>query len=111
MRTMDKNEGFFRTIIFNKKLLAYALSVMLISVLVFSVFYVSSETHHECSGEDCPICACINILGSNGRQLGSGLIPLSIATLMIIAFSVSITGGLAIIPNSTPVLNKVRMNS
>lgn len=36
--------------------------------MVFSVFFIAEEADHDCTGEDCPICAeirvCANVLGS-----------------------------------------------
>ena len=48
------------------RILAAALVCLLAAVMLFSAFYPAVETDHECSGEDCAICAvltaCENLL-------------------------------------------------
>ncbi|MGN0730189.1 hypothetical protein [Treponema sp.] len=37
----------------------------LVFLVLFSVVFVSFEKNHECEGEDCPVCLCINITTRN----------------------------------------------
>lgn len=39
-----------------KKTLAIMMSILLIVMVIFSYHYVVSNAHHDCSGEECPIC-------------------------------------------------------
>ncbi|MCR5746090.1 MAG: hypothetical protein K6G03_00095, partial [Lachnospiraceae bacterium] len=36
---------------------AVAVAIIILTAVIFSVFYTALETKHECSGEDCPVCA------------------------------------------------------
>lgn len=39
-----------------KKPLAIMMSILLIVMVIFSYHYVVSNAHHDCCGEECPIC-------------------------------------------------------
>ncbi len=41
------------------KYIAILSAIAILSVVIFSMFYVAHERHHDCSGKDCPICAAI----------------------------------------------------
>ena len=43
-----------------KKLLSLILCAMLVLSLVFSISFISHEAGHDCSGEECQICAVIS---------------------------------------------------
>lgn len=45
-----------------KKAAKAGLLAFLIFVTVFSLFYESMEADHVCSGDDCPVCAVIQIV-------------------------------------------------
>lgn len=36
-------------------------------------FYIAKEENHNCTGEDCPVCACIHQAEQNLKNLGTGL--------------------------------------
>lgn len=88
-------------------------ALMLLVLLLFlltSVFFIAHEADHDCTGEDCPVCALIQIAESNLRQLGTGapaaaaLISCVFFLLMLQSFADS---GIVI---STPVSRKTRLN-
>ena len=42
-----------------------AIFILIVSVLtIFSSFFVYAESHHDCAGEDCPVCAILQIVGN-----------------------------------------------
>ncbi|HBE85922.1 MAG TPA: AraC family transcriptional regulator, partial [Lachnoclostridium sp.] len=47
----------------NKKLLAGFIIIAVLFMLLFSVYFITAETRHNCIGENCPIClevqACV----------------------------------------------------
>lgn len=43
----------------NQNRIRLALSLLLIAFTVSTLFYTAHEMHHECSGDDCPICYII----------------------------------------------------
>lgn len=53
------------------------LLVLLALLLLFSLAYSTAESaHHDCEGEDCPICAMLFLLSS---LLGAGVLLFSVA--------------------------------
>ena len=43
-----------------KKSMAAVICIFLIFVTFASLFYVAREENHNCTGKDCPICACVH---------------------------------------------------
>lgn len=40
-----------------KRVIALLTAVVLLAVLIFSLTFVVSHLDHDCTGEDCPVCA------------------------------------------------------
>lgn len=57
---------------FTKKIAAF-LAAAAAGVLVLSVAYVVREANHDCIGDDCPVCICIEQCLNNLRTLGTGV--------------------------------------
>ena len=84
---------------------------LLLFGMLFSSLFVSTEFHHDCSGEDCPICQMIAICESFIDQVGGGLIVLAAVffTLLCLYNAVSIT--VSAFNPLTLVSQKVRLNN
>ncbi len=81
-----------------------------VAVSLLSIFFVSTHAVHDCTGEDCAVCAQIHQAQSLLKQLGSYAIkitPLSIALLLL--FSTPLLFGHSVF--STPVSQKIRLNN
>ena len=61
--------GFFAR---NRRIFSGLLSAFVLSVLLFSSAFVASESDHDCSGHDCPICLELQNCVANFQLLGSG---------------------------------------
>ena len=44
-----------------KKILSTVLCLLIAFILMFSVFYSIAEMGHECDGDHCEICECIDV--------------------------------------------------
>ena len=55
----------------HKKIVAGIAAFAVLFIMLFSSFYICAEADHHCSGEDCPVCACIQICENVIRQMGS----------------------------------------
>ena len=84
--------------------------ILIFFSVVFSAFYIASETGHDCTGEDCPICACIlqceNILHQTGygtASRGAVIIPVVFAIASTFLFTY-------VFFRETLVSKKVRLN-
>lgn len=96
-----------------KRQRAYSLIVCMLYIFITftSLFYIAKEEEHHCTGEDCPICACIHQAEQTLKNLGTGTIstinvlPISmlsaliLVTLFLFAFCTSL------------VSQKVRLNN
>lgn len=54
-----------------KKSMAAVICIFLIFVTFASLFYVAREEDHNCTGKDCPICACVHQAKQVLRNLGT----------------------------------------
>jgi hypothetical protein len=93
-----------------RKLISVAVCVMVLFALLMSYFFVATELHHDCCGEDCPICATIDICVNTIKQLGN-----AVGTIVFVLFVSAVTHNLHklyvyhVIPH-TLVSRKVRLN-
>ena len=57
IRTLMRKEKDMTTE--KRKHLAAWFSIIFIFVTLASLFYIVKEENHKCTGEDCPVCACV----------------------------------------------------
>lgn len=92
-----------------RQITANALAFLMLAVLLFSSVFVAAEAHHDCPGEDCPVCLnlrmCEEILRTAGSRTAvqAAVIPLLIVLLTSFLFTQNL-------PQETPVSRKVRLN-
>ncbi|MCR5468116.1 MAG: hypothetical protein K6F37_04070 [Lachnospiraceae bacterium] len=83
--------------------------VMLI-FLLFASFFVAIEAHHDCVGEDCPICTCIEQCESIMQSAHDGL-HAQVSVLPVVIFTLLFfLSGCALTADSL-VSQKVRLNN
>ena len=56
-----------------QKKAAILICMAFLFVMLASFFYIAKEENHNCTGEDCPVCACIHQAEQNLKNLGTGL--------------------------------------
>ena len=108
--TLVRRSGLKTRTVMNR-ILTGIMAIMVLFVVLFSAFFIVSHADHDCSGEDCPVCACIqqceNILhGADGNLVfaNAGFMPLVLVIgSILVSYCVVISG--------TPVSAKVRMNN
>ena len=64
----EKQYGLFTR---SRRLFSGLLSAILLAVILFSSAFVASESDHDCSGRDCPICLELRYCVANIQLLGS----------------------------------------
>ena len=52
-----------------KRILAMLMAVAIFAVMLSSAFFLAEEAHHDCVGEDCPICFQISVCRSTLKGL------------------------------------------
>ncbi len=93
------------------RIAAGIMGLVLLTVVLFSAFYIAAEADHDCSGEDCLICACIRQCENTLRGVGSGsaaLISFIVPVILILLAAASV---IAAAPQDTLVSIKVRLNN
>jgi len=83
---------------------------MLLVILLAGIFIIL-EADHDCEGEDCPVCECMEQCQATLHQLGSVTVTgkaVLFPILLLIVLSVHIA---AVLPKQTPVSIKVRLNN
>lgn len=55
------------------KAIAVLWGLFLLSVTLFSAFYIATETQHDCSGDGCVICSCTQVCERIIRQAGGNV--------------------------------------
>ncbi len=94
-----------------KRTAAGIIILMMLVFVLFSAFYIAIEADHDCTGEDCPICACIQQCENVLRSLGDG-VALQLSALVSIVFILLNAVSFAkVFPQETPVSRKVRLNN
>ena len=101
---MKKNEAI-------SKFLCMAMIIVIIFVSLASLFYIFSETKHECSGENCPVCACIHHAQQALRNLSSGAAAGQLMTVLFISLFVAFAVHFFVISCDSPVKRRVRLNN
>lgn len=85
---------------------------LLFLVFVFlSGIYAVREVKHECTGNDCPVCACLHGIGQTLKQLGTGALRLAAFMPMLCTGIVLVTLVDLLLSIRTPVSQKIRMNN
>lgn len=90
---------------------AALVGLFMVLTLLLSAAFIAKEAGHDCSGEDCPVCAVIAQCENTIRRIGSGLIPVIAAVavmLTVLQLPVLYT---SMAQAFTPVSQKVRMNN
>lgn len=94
-----------------KKYLSVLLSLCIVLIFLFSVLYIAIKAEHNCMGENCPICECIHLAEQIVRQIESGIPGLRFLSFLLIILFTALTLKRPVLPCSTPVSRKIRMNN
>ena len=92
----------------------FMISAVLCVLLVVSTFasalFIAMETEHDCGGEECHICECIELCEAILQQVGTAL-PIVTASLIFSVISIALNSmdGDVFCPK-TPVSQKIRLN-
>lgn len=75
----------------HKKIFAFVTAFLVTAVLLLSGFFIVTHTEHECTGEDCPVCAELQACAATIR-----LITEAAGTGAVVIFAYIITQKLLI---------------
>lgn len=94
----------------NKRAAACILGILLLFAVLFSSLTIAAEAEHDCKGEGCPICACIQQCENFLHQIGTGTAAAAAIALPIMALYICIIPVSYGTVQKTLVSQKVRLN-
>lgn len=95
----------------SQRIAAALLGIAVLVALLFSAFFMTAETDHRCTGEDCPICACIHQCSQNIRQIGDGTVGQIHFVVTVSFLLLPLLCNITNLFYATPVTQKVRLNN
>ncbi len=92
-----------------KRFAAIALAALVLFVLMTSLFVIAHEADHDCTGENCPVCAFIAVCRNTLKTLGDALIAAAVVFgCLCLAWSAAAFSRTEIY-NESPVSLKVKL--
>ena len=93
----------------------FLISAVLCALLVVSTFasalFIALETEHDCEGEECHICECIELCEAILQQVGTAL-PIVTASIVFSVVSIFLyLSDVDVFSLRTPVSQKIRLNN
>jgi hypothetical protein len=95
----------------SRRLSTGIMAFMILFVVLFSAFFLSIEANHHCSGNDCPICACMQMCENTLHHIVKCDSAAATIFLPFIIFFSSISDYVCSIIRTTPVSEKVRLDN
>ena len=96
----------------SQRIAAAVLSAVVLLAMLFSVIFMIEEAHHDCVGEDCPVCAsiaaCVKTFDSLADGAAKPKIPIALALFTAVA---AITASTQIFSSETLISKKIRQNN
>ena len=110
MRLRNKTSASRKTVF--RKLAASLTIMVLLFVLLFSISYVTLESDHDCCGENCHVCECLEACGNALRlfRTGTGSAAHAAVTAHAVFLVITIVFASAVFGRETPVTDKIRLN-
>ncbi len=94
-----------------KRIAAGIMGIMMLVIVLFSAFYIAAEANHDCTGEDCPICACIQQCENILRRVSEGTASELSAVIPVFFILFFAACFVAALPQETLITRKVRLNN
>lgn len=86
-------------------------AIAMLLVILLAGIFIALEADHECEGEDCPICECLEQCQATLHQLGSVTVTSKAVLFPVLLLIVSGIHFAMVIRRETPVSIKVQSNN
>ena len=93
----------------SNRLTSAALLLLVLFILFASFYFVLHESHHDCTGEDCPVCRLIFICRNTLKSFALALVLFASLLSSLRLFKTSLFAHEIRYTLSTPVSLKVRL--
>ncbi|MBR2746103.1 MAG: hypothetical protein IKD99_05240 [Erysipelotrichaceae bacterium] len=95
----------------SKRITTAVIALMMLFIMLFSVLFIAAEADHECTGDDCPICICIQQCKNTLHGFDSRIsVRISFVTSCLFALFITVFFK-TIYSHESPVFRKVRLNN
>lgn len=94
-----------------KRILSAALAVSVLFVVLYSVIFIAAQSHHDCIGENCPICLQIQNCENTLKTLSSAAAVTAVSAIFYVAFFIIRTYNTRPFVSSTPISLKVELSN
>ena len=94
-----------------QRIMSGIMSLMMLVIVLFSAFFIAAEAGHDCTGDDCPVCACIQQCERTLRGIGGGTAAQRALFVPILFVLMAVGAFAAAARRDTPVSQKVRLNN
>ncbi len=94
-----------------RRIAAGIMMLMMLVAVPFSAFYIVAEADHDCTGEDCPICACMRQCENMLHRTGLGTVQQDVFVVPFILAPLAVVLDVCAISRDTLVSKKVRLNN
>ncbi|MCC8016678.1 MAG: hypothetical protein LIO43_04835 [Clostridiales bacterium] len=92
------------------RIVAAFLAVIVFVVMLYSALYIAAEADHDCVGDNCPICAQINVCQNTLKNLSLAVCAAVFAAAFTYTLCRSISACADITPSYTLVSLKVKLS-
>ena len=93
-----------------KRILSAALAVSVLFVVLYSVIFIAAESHHDCIGENCPICLQIQNCENTLKTLSSAAAVTAVSAILYATFFIIKTYNTRPFVSATPISLKVKLS-
>ena len=94
-----------------KKIAAAIMCCMMVLSIFLASFYIVSKAHHECTGQDCPICHEIQLCNQFLNTVGGAAIIAVVVLFTVHELLIVLTSFSHLCQNSTLVSLKVKLSN
>lgn len=94
-----------------EKRIGLAVAAALMAVILFSALFRLFEADHDCAGDDCPICACIQQCELILNQFTNGVVAQAAVAVAVSLLVLAVAISAYTFIQATPVSRKVQLNN
>lgn len=91
------------------KVMTLMMLVMFFFSMLYSVFFLVNNAHHDCTGENCPICEQLQIAENIVNKLSTAIVSIAAAIFLCVSAQTCSSSYHYIIVEDSPVRLKVKM--
>lgn len=92
-----------------KRIAAVILAVLVLLAVAVSLFVVAFEATHDCTGEDCRICAIVAVCHSTLKALSDASAIVAVAAALVFCGAALTAARKSAVYSATPISLKVKL--